>query len=313
MSAPGEPTGSHRELGRLVVVGAGAVGGTVGGLLFDAGLPVVLVARGEHGRAIRAGGLDLRLPEGPMRLDIPCVEHPSRVAWRPGDAVLLATKLQDARPALDDVLAAAGPDVPVVCATNGVHAERWAAERFSRVVSTVVWVLALHLAPGEVRLYSSGVRGAFDCGTSGEWGDGEEGRRLVDSLCAHLRVAGFDARPREDVAPWKHAKWITNLGGTALALGLPDAGELVLAARAEGEAVLDAAGLARIPTPEFRERMALVEAERVDGEERPGGSLWQSQARGTARETPWIEGAMARLAEEVGVPAPANARLAAGA
>jgi 2-dehydropantoate 2-reductase len=33
---------------RYVIVGAGAIGGTVGGVLSRAGIPTVLVARGRH-------------------------------------------------------------------------------------------------------------------------------------------------------------------------------------------------------------------------------------------------------------------------
>gem|GEM_PF-6621033 len=42
---------------RYVIIGAGAVGGSVGGLLERAGESVVLIARGEHGDRIRQGGL----------------------------------------------------------------------------------------------------------------------------------------------------------------------------------------------------------------------------------------------------------------
>ncbi len=40
---------------RFVVLGAGAIGGAVGGRLFQQGFDVTLVARGEHGRALRSG------------------------------------------------------------------------------------------------------------------------------------------------------------------------------------------------------------------------------------------------------------------
>ena len=40
---------------RFVVVGAGAIGGAVGGRLFQQGYDVTLVARGEHGRALQSG------------------------------------------------------------------------------------------------------------------------------------------------------------------------------------------------------------------------------------------------------------------
>ena len=57
-------------MSRYVVVGAGAIGGTIGGRLHQAGADVVLVARGAHGEAIQADGLLLRDPDGEARLAI---------------------------------------------------------------------------------------------------------------------------------------------------------------------------------------------------------------------------------------------------
>ena len=45
---------------RYIIIGAGAVGGTIGGCLALAGHEVVLVARGAHLAALRGHGL--RLP-----------------------------------------------------------------------------------------------------------------------------------------------------------------------------------------------------------------------------------------------------------
>ena len=42
---------------RYIIYGAGAIGGTIGAGLFEAGRDVVLIARGDHGRAIKSGGL----------------------------------------------------------------------------------------------------------------------------------------------------------------------------------------------------------------------------------------------------------------
>ena len=47
---------------RWIVVGAGAVGGVVGGLLADAGEDVTLIARGRHLDAMRCKGLRVRTP-----------------------------------------------------------------------------------------------------------------------------------------------------------------------------------------------------------------------------------------------------------
>jgi 2-dehydropantoate 2-reductase len=42
---------------RFVVYGAGAIGGVVGGRLFEHGHDVTLIARGEHLRVVRSVGL----------------------------------------------------------------------------------------------------------------------------------------------------------------------------------------------------------------------------------------------------------------
>ena len=56
---------------RFVVVGAGAVGGVVGGRLFEHGHDVVLVAQGDHGRVIAAAGLTLASATGVAVLPVP--------------------------------------------------------------------------------------------------------------------------------------------------------------------------------------------------------------------------------------------------
>ena len=53
------------------MIGAGAVGGTIGARLAQAGVPVALVARGAHGRAMAADGLLLRTPHGDARVRPP--------------------------------------------------------------------------------------------------------------------------------------------------------------------------------------------------------------------------------------------------
>jgi len=284
---------------RLLVIGAGAVGGAIGGLLHSSGFPVVLVARGPHGAALRRDGLTLRTPARSLRAQLPSVSRISGLRPRPGDLALLATKLQDAEAAMDELLAVAGPTLPIVCAVNGVDGERWAAQRFHSVASMLVWIPALHLVPGEVRIYGAPCPAVLDVGLypSGDapW---------IDDLCDRLRGAGFDALPRRDIWPWKLAKWITNLGSAAQALITDDWLTVALAARAEGEQVLDAAGLEHVSQDELLARTKAVGPAMIDGEHRPGGSTWQSRAQGKPLESLWIEGAMAALGRRVGVETP---------
>jgi 2-dehydropantoate 2-reductase len=144
---------------RYVIVGAGAIGGTVGVRLHEAGRSVVLVARGAHLAAIRQNGLRLDEPHRTVVARLPIVGAVSSVDWSAGDVVLLCTKTQDSRDVLDQL-----PDVPVVYVQNGVANERWAAERFARVMGICVQMPAEHLGPGRVAAYGAPVPGVLDIG-----------------------------------------------------------------------------------------------------------------------------------------------------
>ena len=305
---------SESMLKRLVIVGAGAVGGSVGGMLYQSGFPVTLVARGGHGKAIRDNGLRVRMANQTIVAGVDCVESIPDVSFQPGDVAMVATKLNDAEQVLETLLQHAGPQLPVVCASNGVHGERWAAARFTHVVSMLVWTPATYLSPGEISIYSEGCPAVLDCGCFVDTVNGlhysEEVMAISGLLCTRLGKAGFAAESRADMQRWKYAKWITNLGNTSQALVEDDWKSCAQAAQAEGEWVLDKAGYDRVTVKELIDRGRVVKAAPIEGEQRPGGSTWQSFKRGRPLESIWLEGAMADLADEVGVVAPINRFLA---
>src|SRR3989337_983967 len=86
---------------RYVVIGAGAVGGSIGARLHQSGRDVVLVARGEHLARMQAGGPRFGSPGGDARLEIPAVSGPDDMALTTGDVLVLATKSQHTADALD--------------------------------------------------------------------------------------------------------------------------------------------------------------------------------------------------------------------
>src|SRR5580704_11419673 len=85
---------------RYVIIGAGAVGGSLGACLTTSGHNVVLVARGSHHDAIRDHGLRFETPESVEILTIPTVSDPADVGITADDVVLLAVKSQDTEGAL---------------------------------------------------------------------------------------------------------------------------------------------------------------------------------------------------------------------
>src|SRR5512142_2025572 len=76
---------------RIAIVGAGGVGGLLGGLLARAGAEVTVVARGAALEAIRARGLRVDSPLGAFEARVAAsAEDPAELP--PADAVLVAVK-----------------------------------------------------------------------------------------------------------------------------------------------------------------------------------------------------------------------------
>ena len=289
---------------RYVIYGAGGVGGAIGARLFQRGREVVLIARGPHLDAMQYDGLTLRTPDETATLRIPAVGHPSEITFGPDDALLLTMKSQDTAVALDELRAAA-PDVPVICAQNGVANERMALRRFSRVYAMMVMLPATHLRPGEVIMDAAPVGGILDAGCYPAGVDA-----LVERVVRDVSGAGFDSRADPKVMRTKYAKLIENLANAVQALCGLDvaAGELVHAVRSEGVACLQAAGIDFATEREMDERRAEVMRglRPIEGQAR-GGSTWQSLARGAGSiETDYLNGEIVLLGGLHGVPTPYN-------
>ncbi len=275
----------------IAVIGAGAVGGVMGGALHRAGHAVTLVARGAHLDAIRARGLRVDTPDGSYVADVPVVASVAEIS---PERVILAVKTQDVAAAVEGL----DPSVPILCATNGVEAERALLRTFDAVYGALVWMTASHLEPGVVGTFSS-PPGLIDVGRV-PGGDAEGWADL-------LRSGGFASVARPDILRWKYAKLLTNLGNAVQAACGGGAADVLAAARDEGRAALTAAGIAWVPDDELAARTRVIRVVSVRGLARPGGSTWQSLARGAgATEVPWLNGEISLLGRLHRVPTPVN-------
>jgi 2-dehydropantoate 2-reductase len=300
---------------RWIVIGAGGVGGTIGGLLARTGHDVVLVARGEHGRRIREYGLHLATPRFDERIGLRVAAGPGDVELSQDDVLLLAVKSQDSQAALDawkSVEIAGGGTaaarLPVVCAQNGIANEAAALRRFDTVVGMYVWLPGTYVEPGSVEAQGHPAPGVLAIGGYPAGGDDA----LLAAIAADLRTAGFRVPVVRDVMAWKAAKLLTNLGNAAeAALGPIEPGSRAEQANevamAEGERVLAAAGIA-VATPEtIAEVLAGMGVRPVNGRARSGGSTWQSLVRGAnSVEADYLNGEIALLGRLHGIPTPVN-------
>jgi 2-dehydropantoate 2-reductase len=311
---------------RYIIIGAGAVGGAIGGRLAKAGRSVVLVARGDHLRALRETGLRLRTPDEDVVQQVPAVAEPVQVRLTDDDILILATKTQQANEALLQWADApvqtdgrtdgnAGDRLPIFLAMNGVTAETMAHRYFRRVYGICVWMPVVHLVPGEVIIRSTPRSGTLHLGRVPVVGRDHDDQQLLQATAEDLRAANFDAPLPADVMAWKYRKLISNLGNVFQALVARNGDWRSLTAEAEAEArrVLDAAGITYTSEEEESSaRAAGFTMKPVPGvAEFVGGSTWQSLTRGTGNiETDYLNGEIVRIAHGIGLEAPINARLA---
>jgi len=289
---------------QIIIYGAGAIGGVVGGHLARVGNDVVLIGRPDHVKAIQEHGLRLLTPTGTHVLKVPAVTAPGDIQFQPDSVVFLCVKGQNTEEALRDLKAAA-KDAPIFCFQNGVRNEEATAQHFSRVYGVRVIVRAAYLTDGEViaRHDPPGwlIMGCYPEGTDD----------LVEDMAARLRAAGFFVKVTPDIMPYKWSQLLGNLANAINAItsgGEEEIGDIVRAAHQEGQEILAQSGIRWIsaeklasewPESTLKPRAALDYAAQ--------SSSWQSLTRrqGTI-ETNFFNGEIVQLAKKLGRRAPIN-------
>ncbi len=294
---------------RYIIYGAGAIGGVLGGRLFGAGIDTVLICRGTHLRAIRERGLTLREPSGTRELRIPAVAHPRELTFAPGDVVVFSMKSQDTAAALDDLEAAGGADLPIVCCQNGVDNERQAARRFARVYAMLVALPATFLDPGIVLGWGVPNAGVLDLGCFPSGVDD-----LSRAIAADLTAVGVVSRANPAIMRLKYAKLLNNIGNALEAVTSfyrtdESAQAIMRKIRSEALTCYTAAGFDCAAEDEYRRLVSThYQPADIPGADRGGTSTWQSLARGSTRlEADYLNGEIVLLGKLHGVPTPYNA------
>lgn len=293
---------------RFIIYGAGGVGATIGAELFRAGEDVVLIARGPHLAAIQDQGLIYQTPHCQETLAITAVGHPSELTFSQEDVAILAMKSQHTQGALDDLRAAAGDRIPVICCQNGVANEAMALRRFKHVYAMAVYLPGENLEPGVIRCHSANKIGILDAGVYPAGIDA-----LITDVAAALERANIVSVPTANTMAWKYSKLVINTTNAVDAACKPDADTKPLRDRlhAEAFASFDAAGIPYKTLKEMRERRGdLMKNGKINGEGRAGGSSFQSLQNGRPdNEADYLNGEIVQLGRLHGVPTPANAAM----
>ncbi len=307
---------------KIAIIGAGAIGSAVGALLAHDGQDVTLIGRLAHVEAVhRQGGLQV---DGYLGEFIVPIKAAERLDFRP-DLVLLTVKTQDVVTAVRDNLNFL-TGVPLVTLQNGVCSDELVAEILPhiQIISAVVIVGATYLTPGGVTILQPG---ALVVGRPFGPRDAQVdeiarvlNRTILTSVSDNIRGAHWLKliinlnNPLPALTDWPMSRVAVDPYLGRLAVGLMREG-----LRATERAGIRLASLPRMPIGMIRfvawlpvglaARFFSNMARRIETRWPLLGSTLQSVRRGRPTEIDYLNGEVARLGEQVGMPTPLNVKV----
>ena len=290
---------------RIVIMGAGGLGGYFGARLAAAGNDVAFVARGAHLAAIKQDGLRVTSARGDLHLrDVVATDNPATLA--PAEVVIVAVKLWDTEAAAEAVKPLVQSGTAVVSFQNGVSKDEVLTRILGReaVIGGVGQIGVVIARPGVIAHTGTMAKLIF-----GELDNTRSAR--VESLLAACTAAGIDAEIARDInlAIWE--KYAFLVGGSACTACMRSTfGPIRANPQTRGflhdviqEVV--AVGRARgVPLAEefATRRMAMIDTLPPQMTASMAGDL----ARGNRLELPWLSSAVVEMGRQAGVPTPLN-------
>jgi 2-dehydropantoate 2-reductase len=291
---------------RVVVIGAGAMGGLLGARLAASGHDVLLydVWR-EHVAAIQRDGLMVEELDGTLvRYQARATDQPP-LAIGMADLVLLQVKAYDTEAALAPFAGKLRPETFVLSLQNGLgnlEQARRALPGHARILLGTTAHASMVTRPGRLRHAGKGPNVI---------GDPDGAGIDLTPIAQAFNGAGFDTEVADDILAKVWTKLSANVAINPLCaltgsligaiLDDPDLSSLSAAAVSEFDAVREAAGVARAERDYVAYARHIMELTR-----RNPASMLQDIRAGRRTEIDAINGAVARLGDELGVPTPVN-------
>ena len=287
---------------RIAVLGAGAVGSYFGGMLARAGAPVVMIGRAAFVETVRKSGLLLDTVQ--FRETVHPEASTEIAAAKGADVVLLSVKTTDTAAASQELAKDISPHAIAVSLQNGVdNVEEIRRASGIAALPAVVYVAAAMSAPGQLKHLG---RGDLVVGPK------SKETEMIANLFSRAHVP---CRISENIEGELWTKLVWNCALNAVSgLGRATYGEIIASADAkrvveaavhEVLAVAKAKGIhpPGLEDPEMAVAGAFKIAKQMSGTR---SSTAQDMARNKKTEIDSLNGHVARLGEELKVPAPVN-------
>ena len=184
---------------KILVVGAGAIGGYFGARLAAAGRDVTFLVRERRAEQLRRGGLAVTSPLGNVDLPTPALVSAKDLKPIYG-LIIVSSKSYDLDSAIGDFANGMGPNSRVLPLLNGMRHLDVLDARFgaSRVLGGLARISSTLDADG--RIHQLGPFNALVFGSRDE--------TPIDDVAEVLRVPGFDALLSRDILHEMWEKWV---------------------------------------------------------------------------------------------------------
>jgi 2-dehydropantoate 2-reductase len=265
---------------RILVVGAGAIGGYFGGRLLEAGADVTFLVRPRRAAQLARTGLSIRSPRGDLDLPAPPLIL-SEALRQPYDLILLSCKAYDLDGAVESFAPAVGPSTMVLPLLNGMRQLDILDRRFGEGHTLGgLCLISTSLDPDGRILHLNELHGL----TFGER-DGSRSPR-AEAIATAFASARFDSQLSEKILQEMWEKWVfiaTAAGLTCLMRGaigdIVAAGASDLALSLFNECAAIAARQGHPPSSATAERIrAMITA--------PGSAMTASMLRDIENDAP---------------------------
>jgi 2-dehydropantoate 2-reductase len=215
---------SPHSQNRVLVIGAGAIGGFYGAVLQAAGADVAVVCRSEY-EVVREQGYAIESQRLGDRVFQPSQTLRAAGDYQggPPDFLVVSVKVVEGTDRVALMRDAVGPDTVIVLIENGVEIEADIAAAFpdNELVSALAFVQVSRIAPGKVRHY------AFGDLSFGNYPSGVSER--TGKFAALLETGGIKCTLTEDVvaARWQKCLWNAVFNPISVLGGVLDTGHIL--------------------------------------------------------------------------------------
>ena len=293
---------NDRPIKKILVVGAGAVGGYFGALLFRSGADVTFLLRPKTYEKISQNGLEIRSVDGEFLVRPTVIQDAS--ACTSVDLIILAVKCYDLATVLESLQVPVKNGAILLTLQNGITAEEeiFRAYPDASVLAGVAFITAKRLSSGVIVHSENGIIALGELS-----GEKSPRAKAVYELLSNAGISCF-LKSRIRQAKWEKLCWNATFNPLSVILDRPvalilDSESLLEIVREGISEIIDVAaaeGIALNPKV-IANTISVTEALRAYYT-----SMYEDYQNGAATEIEYLNGEVIRRGKKHGIPTPTH-------